>query len=167
MLIESVRTFTVEDVESGQRPHLGPLDGGVFLHGEKEEWPLDVRAILMLPEELGKGTLVSGNEVDLDAFEPIFFYSRMDVVCQDSTPVSSIRPALEWVLSRIDQMNDPALIVIRDNITIRYTVREQRRVRSELEAHLQNFDALLSKAKVSDDRIVMVDPEDEDEGTEA
>lgn len=154
MLVEAIRTFTQEDLEDGVRPHLGPVKAAVYLHGDDDvEWSLDVRGLMLLPEEQGKGYCIHGDVVDLD-FDPVFIYSKLDIFGPDDQSVATIDETFEWLQDRIDMMNEPAVIVVRNNWTIRYMVRDQRRIASELKVLVTAAKDVLSCLELDKDRIV-------------
>jgi hypothetical protein len=144
------------------------------LHGDDVEWPLDIRALMVLPEEQGKGFCVEGVEVDL-GLDPVFLFSRLDIIAPDTVDVMGVEPALKWFRSRIREMDEPAIIVVRDNWIIRYMLRDQRRIESELDAHIKAALEVLSSAAQAGhllgDRIVPVSDtevsDDRPEGEEA
>ncbi len=165
MLIESVRTFTTEEVEDGVTPRLGRIQTAVYAFGDDAEWPLDVRGLIVFPEEQGKGFFVSGEEADL-GLDAGFIFSKLDIFGPDDQPVSTVAAALQWLTERIELMYDPALIVMRDGWIIRYVLRDQRRIESELEAHVKAVLEAIEEAEPVDDRIVHVSGTEDDDDTD-
>ncbi len=132
---------------------------GLYNHENEFVWPLDVRAWITLPETYGKGKLIGGEIFELN-LGPVFIYSKLDIIAPDLVSGQSVMDALDWLLSVIDRMDSPDLIVTPNNIMIRFVVRSPDLVRIELEAHIIH---LAEAIQVVNDRIVPVQGGDHDD----
>ena len=160
MLIESIRMFS-----DGVKTLMSTSDIRVSLYSHANDnitWPLDVRVWITFPETYGKGELVGGADYELDV-GPTFIYSKLDVIARDDVSGAVVIEVLEWLLGVIDQMSEPALIVFRNEVMVRYVVRSPNLARSELEAHIERFPQVIC---VVEDRIVPLPDEGDDDDSE-